>query len=167
VIPIAELHTVLINPVNHLIKGLEEACEASGVGVEEVRGWLITIRVRRAAYQGKNFEGEFFENVNNLAPSNSTNVITIIAGNGCRTILKKLESLEEVLPAQHRPFLTSPGAHHRHHPRRGRLPQQARLRGGYPRADQVRQIPLVKVTNKDWILQIRFVAGTGTRSYNI
>jgi hypothetical protein len=67
VIPIAELHTILINPVNHLIKGLEEACEASGVGVEEVRGWLITIRVRRAAYQGKNFEGEFCENVNNLS----------------------------------------------------------------------------------------------------
>jgi hypothetical protein len=29
------------------------------------------------------------------------------AGNGCRQILRKLESLEEVLPAQHRPFLTA------------------------------------------------------------
>jgi len=58
VVPIALLHTILLNPVNHMVKGLEEACEAAGVGVEEVRDWLLAIGVRRAAYQAKSFEGK-------------------------------------------------------------------------------------------------------------
>jgi hypothetical protein len=63
-VPIAELHTILLNPVNHLVKSLEEASEASGVGVEEVRDWLLAIGVRRAAYQAKSFEGKHFKNIN-------------------------------------------------------------------------------------------------------
>jgi len=63
VVPIAELHTILLNPVNHLVKGLEESCEAAGVGVEEVRDWLLAIGVRRAAYQAKSFEGKHFQNL--------------------------------------------------------------------------------------------------------
>ena len=34
VAPTAELHTVLINPTNHLITGLQETCKAEGVGEE-------------------------------------------------------------------------------------------------------------------------------------
>jgi hypothetical protein len=63
VFPIAELHTVLINPTNHLITGLQETCKAEGVGEDAVEGWLKNIGVKRAAYQGKSFEGEGFENI--------------------------------------------------------------------------------------------------------
>jgi hypothetical protein len=61
VFPIAELHTLLLNPVNHLVKGLEETCKAEEVGEDVVEGWLKNINVKRAAYQGKNFEGEGFK----------------------------------------------------------------------------------------------------------
>ena len=63
VFPIAELHTVLINPTNHMITGLQDTCKAEEVGEDAVEGWLKNIGVKRAAYQGKSFEGEGFENI--------------------------------------------------------------------------------------------------------
>ena len=101
-VPIALLHTLLLNPTNHLLKHL------GGVW-PELAAWLRGLHLVKEAYHGETFEGKKI-----LLSLPSTK--TFSAGNECWKISLHLDksctykeevhpSLADTIPPEHQPYL--------------------------------------------------------------
>ena len=101
-VPIALLHTLLLNPTNHVLKHL------GGVW-PELAAWLKGLHVVKEAYHGETFEGK-------KTSQSLSSTMTFCAGNECRKISLHLDksctykeevhpSLADTIPPEHQPYL--------------------------------------------------------------
>ena len=101
-VPIALLHTLLLNPTNLLLKHL------GGVW-PQLGAWLKGLHVVKEAYHGETFEGK-------KTSQSLSSTMTFFAGNECRKISLHLDksctykeevhpSLADTIPPEHQPYL--------------------------------------------------------------
>ena len=101
-VPIALLHTLLLNPTNHVLKHL------GGVW-PELAAWLRGLHLVKEAYHGETFEGK-------KRPLSLPSTQTFSAGNECWKVMRNLDkactykeevhpSLADTIPPQHQPYL--------------------------------------------------------------